>query len=93
MLGREIPHFPCNRPDGETHSVPNRRYSFVQSNVYQLDIDYELSVTAYAAGDLRQGYESCRHLLLLNVREALTTVTMQNMWLYREHAQTETRAN
>lgn len=64
---------------------------FVQSNVYQLDIDYELSVTAYAAGDLRQGYESCRHLLLLNVREALTTVTMQNMWLYREHAQTETR--
>ncbi len=64
---------------------------FVQNNVYQLDIDYELSVTAYAAGDLRQGYESCRHLLLLNVREALTTVTMQNMWLYREHAQTETR--
>ena len=58
---------------------------------YQLDIDYELSVTAYAAGDLRQGYESCRHLLLLNVREELTTVTMQNMWLYREHAQTETR--
>ena len=56
-----------------------------------MDIDYELSVTAYAAGDLRQGYESCRHLLLLNVREALTTVTMQNMWLYREHAQTETR--
>lgn len=63
---------------------------FVQSNVYQLDIDYELSVTAYAVGDLRQGYESRRHLLLLNVREALTTVTMQNMWLYREHAQTET---
>lgn len=63
---------------------------FVQSNVYQLDIDYELSVTAYAVGDLRQGYESRRHLLLLNVREALTKVTMQNMWLYREHAQTET---
>ena len=27
-------------------------------------------------------------LLLLNVREALTTVTMQNMWLYREHLYT-----
>lgn len=64
---------------------------FVQGNVYQLDTNYELSVTACAAGGLRQGYESCHHLLLLNIRETLTTVTMQNIWLYREHTQTETR--
>lgn len=65
---------------------PKNDILFVKDDLYRIEIDYELSLTSYAAGNFKQGYESCRNILLQNPYDKMAVVTMQNMLLYKEYA-------
>lgn len=64
---------------------------FIKSDIYHYWIDYELSICAFYAKDFKQGYESCRHVLLTNPHnEIIVGTTINNLRFYLESAKADT---
>lgn len=63
---------------------------FIQGDVYDLWIYYELSICAYYANDFQLGYECCKKVLLNNPDSATLETTINNLAFYKKFAEKDT---
>lgn len=72
---------------------PHNDVLFIQRDVYNIWIPYELSICAYYAKDFKLGYESCKTVLFASPNSNTTEITINNLRFYKECAKEDTKKN
>lgn len=83
-LGYQLAKIATNIP------YPVNDVLFIQGDVYDLWIYYELSICAYYANDFQLGYECCKKVLLNNPDSATLETTINNLAFYKKFAEKDT---
>lgn len=73
---------------------PQDAILFVNNQVYQYWIYYELSILSFYVKDFKLGYECCKHVLLAQPdNDTIVNTTINNLIFYKEEAINDQRYN